>query len=287
VKLLTLKQQLDVCDILIKKYKASENKNKIDAIIEILKKGGVGGSPKTTDGSTLQMSIGRLEGFPEGGFLFKFHMTRFLSNNSAIRTSENVMIKNNKILNIKEAKQMIIFRGQSNQPVFDPIKFYPIELDERSESKMSDYSGTDLIDFNIFIQRDNEDFAESQTERFLDLFLSTENFFDTTVDSVEIFYTFTLETQKRMLRKYKELQPSYNIVLEMVFKLDNETRICILSRLKTIFSNAISNRFQNKQDIEELLDYFPDIKEKVTNIIFSIKDDKGDTCTSCTSCNIF
>jgi hypothetical protein len=286
IRLLQIKQQLDYSDQLIKKYKASENKNKIDAIIDILKNN-INNSSQDIGSSTLQMSIGRLENFPEGGFLFKFHMTRFLTNNSAIRTSENITIKNNKILNIKEGKQMIIFKGQTNQPIFDPIKFYPIELDERNENKLNDFSGTDLIDFNLFVQRDNEDFAESQTERFLDLFLSTESFYDTTVDNVNLFYTFNLETQKRMLRKYKDLAPNYDLVLEMNFKLDQETRISILKRLKSIFSNVIANRFQNKQDIEELLDYFPEIKEKVLNILYSIKEDRVDTCASCNSCNIF
>jgi hypothetical protein len=284
VKLLELKHQLDSCDNLIKKYKASENKNKIDAIIEILKKN-INSDQKCE--SFLQMSIARLEGFPEGAFGFKFHMTRLLSNNSAIRTSENVVIKNNKLLNIKESKQMIIFRGQINQPVFDPIKFFPIELDQKGESNSNDYNGTDLIDFNLYIQRDNEDFAESQNERFLDLFLSAESLLDTTSDSVDIFFTFNLETQKRILRKYKDLEPSYTAVVEMNFKLDNNTRIAILNRLKAIYSSAIANRFQNKQDIEELLDYFPDVKEKVSNIIHSLKEDKGDTCASCNSCNIY
>ena len=270
---------------LIKEYNAHENVNVLEVKHKMLNEKY---KEQSESISKLGVSIGRLDLFPEGNFSFNFHFVEKNPRDISMSISRNIKLKDNKSLNIKQTGDIIVLNKNDCENSFEAVTLTALEASDSDKRASFEYSGTTLSTFNIEIYKNEELFAVSKPECFLDMFL---NLIDKLrdIDKETITTTWKVNTKTNLnMQHINNLLTEYEMVLEFKFNLDPITRASIINRILLILRDAITTETQNLINGNEILDvYFKSIAEQVQYILKKKDDDSSANNCNCNSCVVY
>jgi hypothetical protein len=272
---------------LIKEYNAHENVNVLEVKLRMLNEKL---KEKMEAISTLELSVSRLDHLPEGEYQLNFHFIEMNPGDPSITSSRNRKLKQNKSLCIKQGGDIIVLNKSDIFNSFDLITMTALEANDKTKYLESfEYSGTTLSTFNLQLYKNDELFAESTPECFLDMFLNH-------IDKLREIEQTSITTNWKIKAKtnfqqsqINNLLPDYQTVIDFKFELDPVTRACIITRVLHILKDAIRTETQNEINKNEILDvYFKTISEQVKHILKKKEEDVSDNPCNCQGgCNIF
>jgi hypothetical protein len=272
---------------LIKEYNAHENVNVLELKLKLLNEKI---KENTEPISHLEVCVSRLDHLPEGDYQINFHFMERSPRDPSMITSKNHKLRDNKSLSIKQGGDVIMLSKQDLFNCFDMINLTALDVNDKPHYLGSfEYSGTTLSTFNLQLYKNNELFAESAPECFLDMFLNLlDKLRDIEQPSLNTNWKIKVKTN---LEQYNinGLIPEYQIILDFKFELDPVTRACIIKRVLYLLKDAIKTLTQNEIVKNEMLDvYFRSVSDQVKQILNRSEEEKyeGNNCCQ-NSCNIF
>ena len=198
----------------------------------------------------------------------------FKEGNIALLNEININ-KNGKIIFEDNLIEKGDYLNSTMQNFFDEYYFSYIN-NNLTEKYLIDrrYSGTTFSCFKLQI-KGNGEIIEGENEYLLHILLGSINeLSDLNTNSFVKYLTCDLKENKK-------------VCLQIVFELDNITRMYILKRMKKLVSIPVENKEKNWRIITDILDlYFSEIKDKILSIL---RDENGNGCYNgsfCESCNI-
>lgn len=267
-------------------YNAHLNKNILEETINIL-------NTRISNGlkSFIKLKIGRIDLFPSGEYHFKINYSEIDQYDITLMNFKTAYLKDNKLLSIKQDKDIIILKNADSLNSFENIEFGSISISEENEiSDKYEFSGSNLSSFNIIVQRNGKEFAVSKSDFFLDIFLSSiEELKDISKDSFETTWKVKLFQQNfdnnNNISNIKQSDEEFLVYLNIKIDFDPITRAAVLRRIKNIFTGVITAKAQNEAIINEILDkYFPEISESVKYSLAKKDQENHENCGSCNSC---
>ncbi len=232
--------------------------------------------------STLQVRIKKLDKFPEGKLSFDFHLLEINPNDITITKSVNRSLRN-KYIEVKDGSEVIIFNPNETKNIFEPITFTLLGFTEKDVAeKKYDLSGTNLASFNLVVNRNETSFGMSHPETFFEnFFTSIDRLMDTKSEKVTIFTSVEIHTLDNNPRKYN-YKSSYNIGLELEFRLDPLTRASIFNRIWLELDNLCrENMLCSKTKRELLENYFGETLSSQIETILKRKPEEEANDNNC------
>lgn len=225
--------------------------------------------------SKMQTKIIKAINFPPGKY--EFSMKYF-------EIKENNMQQTNLALNNEDSRITLSVNGdivenRFNQNDFDFIVFSQLDYEESHlKFKSSTNSGSTFSNFSISSKE-----LESKKAYLLDIMLNT---IDNILDISKIYFKENLELN--MNPGISRNNPNLNntlqksIILECSFEFDPMTRISILKRISSVFSEVIETKRISESVVDQILDcYFEEISESIRYILTKSYDNSKDACCEC------
>ena len=262
-------------------YNAHQNKNILEETINLLNT-----RILNNQRTFFKIKLGRIDLFPIGDYNFTINYNQLNTYNTTLIDFKEVKLKENKLLSVKQDKDIIILKNVDSMNVFNNIEAFSLNVTEDDQIyKSLSFSGCNLSNFHLVVQKDLKDFAYSKEENFLDIFLSCiEELKDISKDSFETTWKVKLYPYNNP-NNNNSSNEEYLVYMDIRFEIDPLTRASILKRLKSIFTDVISSKAENECIINEILDkYFPEISESVKFCLNKNEIDKTDNCGACNSC---
>lgn len=290
-----------ICEILLKahymvlrsreqinEYRAHENVNVLEVKLKMLNQK-QNAYPEMT--SKMNIKIARIDLLPEGQYSFNLHFIEMNPSDITITKSLNKHLEGEKMLNIKNSGEVLLFNTNDTENNFEQVKFTALEAGMNNNRFLErfDYSGTSISCFNLQIYNNDELFAESAPENYLDMLLVLiNNLKDIDKSDFSVAWKMKVKTNLNMKRNINNLLTDYDVYLQFNFEIDPITRSSILERILNIFNDVIHTETQNEIVKNEILDvYFQSISEKIKHILNKSDTEHNETPCNCRNCIIF
>lgn len=283
-------------------YNAYNTKIKIE---EILKLNDTNNSSFNTGNlssekkSFLKILIKKFENFKAGQYIFNLHVNQlknYNSSNSSFNSNRYQDVNYNllKDVNIVEDNLALeVKTSKNNNFKYEAVEFEGLNLSANKSSAIK-FSNTSLSHFSVScLNKSSKILKNSKDTYFLDLSL---NLIDNLINSYSnnnsiknsnlnsnsiISEELTVKLFKDN-NDYEDTKMNIDLILEM----DDKTKLCILKRILEILDSVIESKIHSMEDVNEILDYFPEIKPSIMNILTSDNPiEKRYGC--CNSCYIF
>ena len=224
-------------------------------------------------------------------------------------TTSIVAIDNNQI----EISQPYHYNNQFNQNMFNPVispkkrklsksqfdystitnyqkqgisTLQPLTVLIPTDFKFEENTGTNLISFNLIIERNGEPFGETE-ESFLDyLILHTNEICDLEKKSFSSFYSCNIKLEELVKAKLDMIEGSCSIIINIESCLDNNTKKSIMKRIYRLFEEDLILKKYHENVISNLLSYFPDVEDKIKRKLRDFNKDETEACCS-DGCSIY
>ena len=247
------------------------------------------------DTTEVKFSIRQMENFPEGNYSLKLicdtfednesHKINFSQISAGILNKRTISLNENdkdEPLKYSEYFETILIKNEKN--------FQNLELNEcyLSRSKFFgevSYIGILLNSFKICVEKDNLIFAVSDTETMIDTFLNSLDVLLKDKPFKISSSTFaTIDRNNKHLMK-AGMDKKFVIFYDLEINFNKKIKILILEKIWNIFQDTIITKFENEKLINNFLEYFPDSKEEINNLISENKNEK-EIC-ECVNCILF
>lgn len=276
----------------IQQNKTLEKIAKLNEILQILSQK-IESSANSNYNSTFRANIHSLKNFPKGNYKINLSFNNNFSKeeekemNGTERKNmnekidelsnlfENKKISTNKIIEIPNNYDEIIFRSQKNsynkdnnlqEPnSFPEYKFTSLKKEGCKYILDRRYSGSTLSNFQIELIQNGDKIYRTKNEFF---FLYVLNYlFDDfcNINKDTISFQCCLKAFENGLFESDNMG---EIDLEVILELDPITRAELLNRIREVYSLTVDTKEDNANFIKEILtDYFIDIKDQVEAIL--------------------
>jgi len=224
--------------------------------------------------SKMTTKIIKVTNFLPGKYQFSMKYFEIKGNNMS---QTNIALNNeDSRVSISSTGEIVENRYNSNE--FETIVFHSLDFDDAlSKFKSSSNSGSTFSNFSI---SSNE--LESKKAFLLDIMLNT---IDNILDISKVYFKENLELNlnSTMIRNNKNLNDTNrSVILECAFEFDHVTRISILKRIGSVFSEVIETKRLSESIVDQILDsYFEEIADSVKYILAKTNEPMKEACCEC------
>jgi hypothetical protein len=216
--------------------------------------------------SKIQISLARIDNFPKGSYSFTLEFS--CKEDDGTFRPKKLFFKDKHHVDLVQEANIAIIPELDNKYRFDPIDIKVID------------DTINLYYFRLLVQKNGLPFAESKLIYFDEVYKSLIEEFVLAEKFFYSLYKITLEP------KLPTITEEFEVTLDIKFELNYIEFMAILNKAFDDLNRPISKIAENNEKIEELLKYFPEIRDEIYQI-FNIDTSQMSCCNTCESCIIY
>ena len=240
--------------------------------------------------SKIKFSVYNLENFPDGNYTLKLLY-------EAHKNGNEHKIENQHFVNLKEKQNINIKSNSKNKKKLEKSEYFEtIHLNCEKNSVQPDlesfsldnnkfhidtsYAGITIDNFKFIIEKNGILFAITENEFLLDNFM----------DSVDCLVSDKIYHKSFVSYAYLDVNREknstntdikYEIYYDIEIEFEKFTNIIVLEKIYNIFQEIINTKEENEKTIEDILKYFPEIKNDIESALNEKKNLLQDNCGLC------